>query len=169
MPLSPLECLRNLSTTAFYAVAMLHLMLWRTIDFLLRCRWGERSTVMSMSDCLSVRSHNSKITRPNFSKFLRVLSVAVALSCSDSVYIDVMYFRFCNEFIFSPNRPTARHLYSYAAIENDKHGSRDSNKFCSTIKSGRRLLIVSCTAGGKSAIFCLMSRVRCTSHSQQTV
>jgi len=36
----------------------------------------------------------------------------------------------------------ARHVYSYAATEHDKHNSQDS-KFCSAIKT-----IVSCTTGG---------------------
>jgi len=37
--------------------------------------------------CLSVRSHSSKTTRPNFTRFLCMLTVAVARSSSDGVTI----------------------------------------------------------------------------------
>jgi len=40
-----------------------------------------------MSVCLSVRSHNSKITRPNFTEFLCTLSIALARSFSGGVAI----------------------------------------------------------------------------------
>jgi len=47
-----------------------------------------QSTAMSMSVRLSVRSQNSKTTRPNFTKFVCIdLSVAVTRSSSDGVAI----------------------------------------------------------------------------------
>jgi len=52
---------------------------------------GVRSFVMSLSVCLSVsvcsHTRNSKATRPNFSKLLCMLPVAVARSSSDGVAI----------------------------------------------------------------------------------
>jgi len=52
---------------------------------------GLRSIVMTMSVCrcvcLSVRWHNSKTTRPNFTTFLCMLPVAMARSSSDGVAI----------------------------------------------------------------------------------
>jgi len=51
----------------------------------------ERSTVMSvsvcLSVCLSVRDHIFGTTRPIFTKFLRSLPMAVARSCSGGVVI----------------------------------------------------------------------------------
>jgi len=47
-----------------------------------------RSIVMGMSVCLSVRSHNSKTTRPNLSRFVaHVAYMAVVRSSSDGVAI----------------------------------------------------------------------------------
>ena len=48
---------------------------------------GLRSIVMSTSVCLSVRTHNSKTVRTNFTKFLCILPVAMAQSSSDGVGI----------------------------------------------------------------------------------
>jgi len=46
---------------------------------------GVRSTVMSMSVCPSVRSNNSKTAQQNFTNFLCMLPVALALSSPSSV------------------------------------------------------------------------------------
>ena len=42
-------------------------------------------SVVCLSVCLSVGLHNSKNTRPTFTKFLRMLPVAMAWSFSDGV------------------------------------------------------------------------------------
>jgi len=42
---------------------------------------------MSVFACLSIRSHNSKIARLNFTKFLYMLPVTVARSSSDGAAI----------------------------------------------------------------------------------
>jgi len=45
---------------------------------------------MNMSDCLSVNSHNSKTTQPNFTEFLCMLPVAVDRSFSNCFVDDIM-------------------------------------------------------------------------------
>jgi len=73
---------------------------------------GVRSIVMSMSVCLSVRSHNSKTTRPNFTKFF------VRIACGPGP--DLFWRRwdtlctsgFADDVMFSHNGPTMRNVYS---------------------------------------------------------
>jgi len=52
---------------------------------------GVRSIAISVSVCLSVRSHISKITRSNFTNFLQMLPVAVARSSSDNSVIRYVF------------------------------------------------------------------------------
>jgi len=54
--------------------------------------------------------------------------------------------------MFSYNGPMARLVYSLAAIEHDKHNSRDSNQILLNNKD-QQVLTVSCTLGAKSAIY----------------
>ena len=73
---------------------------------------GERNIVMSVSVCLSVRSHISKTTRPNFTSFLCMLIVAVAWCCSGCVValcyvLPVLWMTSCFHMV--------RHTYSSAA------------------------------------------------------
>ena len=90
---------------------------------------------MSMSVCLFVcRSHNSKTTRPNFTEFLCVFSVAVARSFSGGVAIryvlPVLWMTSC----FHKVAMMACYVYSRAVKELDEHNSQNSNQ---PIKTGR--------------------------------
>ena len=90
---------------------------------------GMQSIVMSMSvwlpACLSVHSQNSKTEL--YQIFVHVAygpgSVPLWQSC-DTLCIS----GFVNDVIFSHNGRMVRHVYSWAAIEHDKHNSRDYNQ-----------------------------------------
>jgi len=56
-----------------------------------------------------------------------------------------------NDDIFSHNGPMARHVCSSAAIETNKHNSRDSNRILLNDKD-QQLLFVSCAPGAKSDV-----------------
>jgi len=80
-------------------------------ETLFRCRLvtpppiGERSIVTSVSVCLSVcvfvRDHISGTTRPIFTNFLCLLSMAVARSCSGGVVIRYVLPVFTDNVIFA--------------------------------------------------------------------
>jgi len=74
---------------------------------------GRGSIVMSMSVCLSVHSHNSKTTRPNFTESFSHVAQRPWLSPPLTVLRYVMYFRFCG----------CRYVLT---------------NFCSTLKTGSR-------------------------------
>jgi len=57
-----------------------------------------------------------------------MLPVAVARSSSDGVAIQLCTSGFVDDVMFSHNVPMARRVYSYAAIEHDRHDRRDSNQ-----------------------------------------
>ena len=104
--------------------------------------------------CLSVCLHNSKTTQPNFTKFFCMLlkwrwiiPPLAALWC-------VIYFRFwgwCHVFTLMA---LWRIVYFYAAIEHDKHNSRDSNQILCNDKDQQVLIVHT-----NSAIYnCLFSK-----------
>jgi len=114
------------------------------------------STAMSMSVCLSARSHISETTRPNFTKILCTLPVAV-LGPSLMALWYVMYFRFCGW----------RHLFTQWAqwhvMRIPKRRERNIWNYC--ISSNQSLLndkdhqvhIFGCAQGATSAIYdCLV-------------
>jgi len=97
-----------------------------------------RSIVMSLSVCLSVRSHNSKITWPNFTTFLCMFPMAVTRSSSDGVVLcyvfPVLWMKSC--FISGSS----------------KHYSRVSNDILFSNKD-EQVLVVGCTSGVKFAVY----------------
>ena len=106
---------------------------------------------MSMSVCLTVRSHNSKTTRPNFTKFLFMLPMALSQSSSGRD-VTVMYFQFCRCRHVFTEWPYGASRFFLAAIEY-KHNSRPNllNGKC------QQVLLLSCALGAKSAIYgCLV-------------
>ena len=60
---------------------------------------------------------------------------------------------FVDDVMFSRNGNMARHAYSSAAIEHDKHNSRDSKQFCWAIKIRSRPNDMDCAPGAKSAVY----------------
>jgi len=74
--------------------------------------------VSLLSVCPSVRSHIPETTRPNFSKFLCMLDIW----CSRTISCDTL----CNSGFIDD---VARHVYSWAAVEYEKHYSRDFKQF----------------------------------------
>jgi len=76
---------QQLSCRSTVSTSSLHLRLTAIVTSLLRPPHGVgvRGIVMSMSVCLSVRSRNSKTTRPNFNKFIMHAAVnSVYKQCS---------------------------------------------------------------------------------------
>jgi len=68
---------------------------------------GMRSIVMSLFVCLSVRSHNSKTTWSDFTKFLHVTYLRLGLPLVATLRY-VMYFLFCG--LFFRNDVMVRHV-----------------------------------------------------------
>jgi len=63
--------------------------------------------------CLSVHSHNSETTRPNFTKFLCVcLRPWFGISLAALRYVSSMYFRFYGYDIFPHNAAMVRQIFS---------------------------------------------------------
>jgi len=71
-----------------------------------------RNIAISVSVYLSVRSHNSKTTRPNFINFLCMLLVAVARFSSDGVSIPLCTSGFVDDVMFSHDGFLALCVYS---------------------------------------------------------
>jgi len=91
-----------------------------------------------LSACLTIRSHNWKTLRSNFTKFLCMLPVAVARSSSYGVVIryvlPVLWMT-----LFSHNGHMARRGYSFVAIE---HDNRDSGQILLNDRERKYLLWV---------------------------
>jgi len=80
--------------------------------------------------CLSVRSRNSKTTRPNFNKFLCILTIAVARSSSGGVAICYLYFGFADDTIFSRRCSMTRCVFLQSGSRpiQHLHNRQDSNQ-----------------------------------------
>jgi len=106
---------------------------------------------MSKAVCLSVRSHNSKTTRPIFTKFLFMLPIAAWLRFSPLVLWYVMCFRFCGWlFMFLHSR-----LYGESRVLlflNGQNYCIDSNQFLFNNKD-QQVHIVVCAPGAKSVVY----------------
>jgi len=108
--------------------------------------------VMSMHVCLSVRSHNSKTTRLDISKFLCVPYGRGSVSlwrrcdtlCTSGIVNDVMF--------------SLWHVLCIPKLLQNKHNCRDSNQILLNDKDRS----VSCTLGSKFAIYTASFSVRCT-------
>jgi len=95
---------------------------------------GTRSVAMSYV-CFSVcpRSHkkNSKTTRPNRTSphfCARFLWLSVILWRCCETCDTLCTSGFVDNVMFSRNGPMSRHVYSWAAMEHDKHNSRESSQ-----------------------------------------
>jgi len=95
-----------------------------------------------LSVCLSVRSHNSKTTQPNFTEFVCVLPVAVAWSCSDGVVIryelSVLWMTSC--FHIMANGV----LCVFVSGDGTRQVAEIPTKFRSTIKTGSAARFIAC-------------------------
>jgi len=94
---------------------------------------------MSVCLCLSIYSHNSKTTHPNFTKFFVYVAYDHLLAALRISVVSVLW--------MTPFFHTMAPLvYSHAAIEYDKHNSRNSHKIFLNDKD-QQVLIVSCAPG----------------------
>jgi len=91
-------------------------------------KYCDKSVCLSV--CLSVRSHISTTTRPNFVAF----SLHVNRSSSRVALRHLMYFRFCAWHVFTQCASCMRVkcVYSNQLAHNNLNFYVDSNKFCST-------------------------------------
>jgi len=101
---------------------------------------GLRGIAMSMSVCLSVRSHISKTTRPNFTKFSCMLPLSVARSFPGGVamhyvLLPVLWMTSCFNYT---SGSMVRRVYSKLRerITAETTGSI-STKFCSATKNSK--------------------------------
>ena len=89
-----------------------------------------RSIVITV--CLSVRSPNSKTTRPNFTDFRACcLWPLLDLPLTELRYVSLCTSGVVDDVMFSHNGPMALNVTSQAAIEHDKHmTAKIPTKFC---------------------------------------
>jgi len=136
---------------------------------LLRPRGWVRSIVMSMSVCLSVRSHNSKTTWPNFTKFPCTLPrpiTVVRFSSSDvaiSFVLPILWMTSC----FHMTAQLCVMCISKRRQNHVKHNSRHSNQTLLN-DNDQQVFIVSCARGGERnllstvALLCLQFQLSST-------
>ena len=105
---------------------------------------------VNTSVCLSVRSHISQTTRPNFNNVLCTLLVAVALSSSDGVAVSWVL-----PVLWMTSRFQKRALWCVMCSDRGRH--RNSSNYCSQILLSDEDQQVYIALGAKSAIYnCLV-------------
>jgi len=107
------RCLPNLRSPAAFQITTVDTILklthtlstavWLTVQwFITSPSGGLWNIVISLCVCLSVHSHNSKITRPSFTNFWCVLPVAVARHAFDGVAIRYVLWFYGWRHVFIP-------------------------------------------------------------------